>query len=63
MATIGNGYALCKPLQGRHSEEVNLKPYWGNPTVRNFKEGGGNTGHSEDAVRLCSTWREGESKG
>lgn len=34
-----------------------MKPDWGNPDVRNFRGGGGNTGHSEDAVRLRSTRR------
>jgi hypothetical protein len=36
-----------------------LKPYWGKPAVRNFREGGGNTPVPEwvHVVRLLSTRR------
>src|SRR2546427_7020584 len=39
------------------SGQVRLKPYWGKPTVRNFREGEGNEVH--DLMAVCHATRKG----
>ena len=40
---------------GRHrSEKPALKPYWGKPAVRNFREDGGNVGIIRSPVRATA---------
>src|SRR5216683_6045759 len=55
----GRGYADLvldlRPGTGRVElieETLSLKPYWGKPTVRNFREGAGNVGYGRTRTPL-----------
>jgi hypothetical protein len=41
------------------SERLALKPYWGKPAVRNFREGDGNTGHHRSPIRVSPPGSQG----
>jgi hypothetical protein len=49
------GASLTRPLLGQASaDRLTLKPYWGKPTVRNFRGGGGNVGIIRSPVRATA---------
>jgi hypothetical protein len=49
------GTGLTEPPRGKvPPERLALKPYWGKPAVRNFREGNGNVGHHRSPVRAIA---------
>jgi hypothetical protein len=49
------GAGLTRTTSGKvPSERLALKPYWGKPAVRNFREGNGNVGHHRSPVRAIA---------
>jgi hypothetical protein len=49
----GAGLTVLSAWQAR-SDRLALKPYWGKPAVRNFREGDGNVGIIRSPVRAIA---------